>query len=66
VEAWFAGLGVRPRLVAECEDLALMKVLAAEGRGFIALPTLVADEAVRRMAFASWAWLRIAACNSTP
>lgn len=51
VEAWFAGLGVRPRLVAECEDLALMKVLAAEGRGFIALPTLVADEAVRRYGF---------------
>lgn len=51
VEAWFAVIGVRPRVVAECEDLALMKTMAAEGRGFIALPSVVADEAVRRYGF---------------
>jgi LysR family transcriptional activator of nhaA len=51
VEAWFRGIGVQPRVLAECEDLALMKVLAAEGRGFIALPSVVADEAVRRYGF---------------
>ena len=51
VEAWFRNLGVQPRVVAEFEDLALMKVMAAEGRGFIALPSVVAEEAVRRFGF---------------
>jgi LysR family transcriptional regulator, transcriptional activator of nhaA len=51
VEAWFRVLGVRPRVLAEFEDLALMKVMAAEGRGFIVLPSVVAEEAVRRYGF---------------
>jgi LysR family transcriptional regulator, transcriptional activator of nhaA len=51
VEAWFRDIGVEPRVVAEFEDLALMKVMAAEGRGFIALPSVVADEAVLRYGF---------------
>jgi LysR family transcriptional activator of nhaA len=51
LEAWFRIVGVEPRVVAEFEDLALMKVMAAEGRGFIALPSVVADEAVRRYGF---------------
>ena len=51
VEAWFRDVGVQPRVVAEFEDLALMKVMAADGRGFIALPSAVADEAVRRYGF---------------
>lgn len=51
LENWFRELGVRPRVVAEFEDLALMKVMAAEGRGFITVPTLVADEAVGRYKF---------------
>jgi LysR family transcriptional regulator, transcriptional activator of nhaA len=51
VEAWFREIGVQPRVAAEFEDLALMKVMAAEGRGFIALPSVVADEAVRRYGF---------------
>jgi LysR family transcriptional activator of nhaA len=51
LEAWFRGLGIRPRVVAEFEDLALMKVMAAEGRGFIALPSVVAAEAVHRYGF---------------
>jgi LysR family transcriptional activator of nhaA len=42
---------VQPLVVAEFEDLALMKVMAAEGRGFIVLPSVVADEAVRRYGF---------------
>jgi LysR family transcriptional regulator, transcriptional activator of nhaA len=48
VEAWFREISVQPRVVAEFEDLALMKVMAAEGRGFIVLPSVVADEAVHR------------------
>ena len=37
--------------MAEFEDLALMKVMAAEGRGFIAMPTVALDEAVKRYDF---------------
>lgn len=51
LELWFRERGVVPHVVAECEDLALMKVMAAEGRGFIALPDLVLDEARQRYAF---------------
>ena len=51
VETWFRDVGVQPRVVAEFEDLALMKVMAAEGRGFMVLPSVVTDEAVRRYGF---------------
>ncbi len=51
VEGWFRDVGVQPRVVAEFEDLALMKVVAAEGGGFIVLPSVVADEAVRHYGF---------------
>lgn len=37
--------------MAEFEDLALMKVMAAEGRGFTALPSVVLEEAVHRYGF---------------
>jgi LysR family transcriptional activator of nhaA len=48
VEQWFQTLGIVPRVLAEFEDAALMKVMAADGRGFIPVPTLVAEEAVDR------------------
>lgn len=48
LERWFHSLGVVPRIVAEFEDAALMKVMASEVRGFIAVPTVVAEEAVER------------------
>jgi LysR family transcriptional activator of nhaA len=48
LEKWFQSNGIRPRLVAEFEDLALMKVVAAEGRGFAPVPSVVAEEAVTR------------------
>ena len=51
LETWFREQHIQPRVVAEFEDLALMKVMAAEGRGFIALPSVVAEEAVRRYGF---------------
>jgi LysR family transcriptional activator of nhaA len=51
LEAWFRAQGVKPNVVAECEDLALMKVMAAEGRGFIAVPTVALQEAVSRYGF---------------
>ncbi|MCC6580228.1 MAG: LysR family transcriptional regulator, partial [Phycisphaeraceae bacterium] len=48
LEKWFQEVGVAPRLVAEFDDAALMKVAAVDGLGFFALPTLVANEAVTR------------------
>lgn len=53
LEAWFRGHNVKPSVVAEFEDLALMKVMAAEGRGFIAVPTVALKEAVERYGFRS-------------
>ena len=51
IEAWFREHQIQPRVVAEFEDLALMKVMATEGRGFIAVPTVALDEAVKRYGF---------------
>ena len=48
LERWFKSLAIEPRIVAEFEDAALMKVMAADGRGFIPVPTVVAHEAVDR------------------
>ncbi len=41
---WFDRHGLRPRVVAEFEDSALMKVLGAEGRGIFPAPTVVEAE----------------------
>jgi LysR family transcriptional activator of nhaA len=51
LEQWFRTVGIAPRVVAEFEDLALMKVMGAEGRGFIAVPTLAARDAVGHYGF---------------
>ncbi len=51
LEGWMRARGLEPRVVAEFEDLSLMKVMAADGRGFIVLPAVVADEAMRRYRF---------------
>lgn len=51
LETWFREQRIQPRVVAEFEDLALMSVMAAEGRGFIAVPSLAADDAVRHYGF---------------
>ncbi|GAB5558476.1 MAG: LysR family transcriptional regulator [Synoicihabitans sp.] len=48
LDNWFREVGVRPRVVADFEDAALMKVVAADGKGFIALPSIVAPEALTR------------------
>jgi LysR family transcriptional activator of nhaA len=51
LEKWFQALGIRPRILAEFEDGALMKAIASGGRGFIPLASVVADEAVARYKF---------------
>lgn len=48
VETWLRERNLRPRVVAEFEDPALMKVMAAEGRGFVVLPAASAGVALRR------------------
>lgn len=48
LDRWFQTLKIAPQIVAEFEDAALMKVMASDGRGFIPVPTLVAQEAVDR------------------
>jgi LysR family transcriptional activator of nhaA len=50
LEKWFQEIGVQPQVVAEFEDVALMNVVATEGRGFVALPSVVAAEAIERYA----------------
>ena len=53
LESWFRAHNLRPNVVAEFDDLALMKVMAADGRGFIAVPTVALKEAVSRYHFRS-------------
>jgi LysR family transcriptional activator of nhaA len=48
LETWFEDLGIRPQVVAEIEDGALLKDLGGRGHGFFAVPSVVADEVVRR------------------
>jgi LysR family transcriptional activator of nhaA len=47
LEKWFHEIGVRPNVVAEFEDQALMKAMAASTPGFIIVPSLVAAEAMK-------------------
>lgn len=51
LEKWFQARGVRPRLVGEFEDAALVNILALQGLGFMSVPTIVAKEVVRRYGF---------------
>jgi len=51
LETWFREQNIQPRIVAEFEDLALMKVMATEGRGFIALPSVAVDDAAGHYGF---------------
>ena len=48
LESWFESIGVRPRIVAEFEDSALLKVFGSEALGFFALPSLGSDSVPRR------------------
>jgi LysR family transcriptional activator of nhaA len=46
LNTWFHEHQIEPRVVAEFDDPALMKVMAAEGRGFIAVPSVSVADAV--------------------
>lgn len=51
LENWFRSVGIQPRVVAEFEDAALAKIVATSGLGVVAIPSLVASEAVERYGF---------------
>jgi LysR family transcriptional activator of nhaA len=48
LEEWFQSLRIKPWIVGEFEDAALMKVVAAEGQGVLPVPSVIAQEAVKR------------------
>ena len=51
LEIWFREQNIKPRVAAECEDLALLKALAASGRGFIAIPEVAMNDAMKQYGF---------------
>ncbi|MCS6243362.1 MAG: LysR family transcriptional regulator [Opitutus sp.] len=48
LEKWFRAIGVRPQVLADFDDGALMKVIASDGRGFVAIPSVIVAEAKTR------------------
>jgi LysR family transcriptional regulator, transcriptional activator of nhaA len=51
LDTWFRLARVEPLVAAEFADAALAKVVASEGVGFTAVPTIVAADAVKRYGF---------------
>lgn len=48
LDQWFAKLGVRPNIVAEFEDSALLKVFGQTGQGIFPAPAVIANEVQRQ------------------
>jgi LysR family transcriptional activator of nhaA len=48
IESWCAARGVSPRIVARCDDSALMKVLAQRGLGVLCAPTVIEADVARQ------------------
>jgi LysR family transcriptional activator of nhaA len=48
LEQWFDAHGVRPRIVAECDDSALIKDLGTEGMGIFAAPSVIEGEVTQQ------------------
>ncbi|HET8714235.1 MAG TPA: LysR family transcriptional regulator [Holophagaceae bacterium] len=48
LDDWFEAAGLRPRVVAECSDSALLKTFGQGGYGFFPAPQAVAREVVRQ------------------
>ena len=53
LEKWFRSISIEPVVVGEFEDAALAKIVATEGLGITAVPTVVAAEAIERYGFVS-------------
>ena len=48
LEKWFQSINIRPRVIAEFDDAALMKVAAEDGLGFFPLANVAAAEAIQK------------------
>ncbi|MFO0605468.1 MAG: transcriptional activator NhaR [Polyangiales bacterium] len=48
LDAWFDVEGIRPKVVGEFDDTALMKVFGAHGAGLFAVPSVVEEEVCRQ------------------
>ncbi|GIW88581.1 MAG: transcriptional activator NhaR [Isosphaeraceae bacterium] len=48
LEPWFDSLGIRPRVVAEFEDTALLKVFGQAGLGLFVIPSVIETEVCRQ------------------
>ena len=48
LDLWFQKHDIRPRIIGEFEDGALMKIMATEGQGFTVVPTIIDREAQSR------------------
>jgi LysR family transcriptional activator of nhaA len=53
LEKWFRNAGVSPRIAGEFEDAAMAKIIAANGLGFVAIPSAVEEDAFSRYGFVS-------------
>jgi LysR family transcriptional activator of nhaA len=51
LDIWFREHHIEPRVVAEFEDPALLKIMAAEGRGFIAVPAVALKDTVSQYGY---------------
>ncbi len=51
LEKWFHAVGIRPRLLGEFYDPALVNVVALHGQGFMCVPTIVVNEVVDQFGF---------------
>lgn len=48
LEYWFDDVGVKPRIVAEIEDSALLKVFGQRGAGIFPAPTIVTEDVMKQ------------------
>lgn len=48
IDRWFESHGIRPRVVAEFDDAALMKTAASDGLGLVPIAAVVLQEAIER------------------
>lgn len=48
LEQWFEATGIRPNIVGEVEDMAMLQTLGQHGHGIFVAPTVVCDDVCRR------------------
>jgi LysR family transcriptional regulator, transcriptional activator of nhaA len=53
LDAWFEGQGVRPLVVGEFDDRALLEAFGGRGLGFFAVPTVIESEVCQQMGLVS-------------